>query len=140
MGVLGALVDAQVTEDLAEERAAGQHALDGLLDDPLREAALEDELGRTLLDAAGIASVVVVHLLVALAAGQDDLVGVDDDDVVAAVDMGGVRRLVLAAQTQRHNRGETTHDEPGGVDHNPLLFDIGGLERDGLHRGHPSER
>ena len=133
--MLGALVDAQIAEDLAEQRTARQHALDGLLDDALREAAFQDELGRAFLDAAGIAGVVIIDLLVALAAGQDDLVGIHDHDVVAAVDMGRVIGLVLAAQAQRHDGGETADDEPGGVDHNPLLFDIGGFQRHGLHRG-----
>ena len=76
--------------------------------------------------------------VLALAAGQHDMSGVDDDYVVAVIDMRSVGRKMLAAQTHRHNGGETADDEPGGVDHNPLLFDIGGLERDGLHRGTPS--
>ena len=32
--------------------------------------------------------VVIVDLLLALAAGQNHLLGIDDDDVVATVDMG----------------------------------------------------
>ena len=44
--MLGALVDAQVAELLAAERAARQHALDGLLDDALGEAAFEDRTSR----------------------------------------------------------------------------------------------
>ena len=47
-----------------------------------------------------IAGVVVIDLLVALAAGEHHLVGIDDDDVVAVVDMRGEGRLVLAAQAQ----------------------------------------
>ena len=44
--MLGALVDAQVAELLAAERAARKHALHGLLDDALGEAALEDRTSR----------------------------------------------------------------------------------------------
>ena len=135
--VLVALVDAEIAEDLPEQRAARQHALDGLLDDALGEAALEDELRRALLDAARIAGVVVVDLLVALAAGEDHLVGVDDDDVVAAVDMGRVGRLVLAAQPHRHDRGEPADDEALRIDHHPLLVDVGGFQRSGFHRAGP---
>ncbi len=63
----GALIDAQVAHDLAAERAAGQHALHRLLDHTLGEAAVENELGAALFDAAGEAGVVVIDLLVALA-------------------------------------------------------------------------
>src|SRR5947209_19632179 len=106
MRMVRALVDPQVAELLPSEWPARQHALHRLLDDPLGELALEDHLGRTLLDAAGIAGVVVVDLLLALAAGEDYLLGVDDDDVVAIVDMRREARLVLAAKPQRDERGE----------------------------------
>jgi hypothetical protein len=127
--MLAALVDAQVAELLAAERAARKHALHGLLDDALGEAALEDELGRTLLDAARIAGVVVIDLLVALAAGEHHLLGVDDDDVVAIVHVRGEGGLVLAAKTQRDDRGEAADDEPLGVDQHPFLLDVGGFRR-----------
>jgi hypothetical protein len=81
--------------------------------------------------------VVVVDLLLALAAGEDHLIGVDDDDVVAAVDMGGVGRLVLAAQPHRHDRREPANDEALRIDHNPLLVDVGGFQRSGFHRAGP---
>ncbi len=77
--------------------------------------------------------VVVINFLVALAAGQHGLGGVDDDDVVAVVDVRRVRRLVLAAQTQRHDRGEAANDKSGGVDRHPFLLDVGSLGRIGLH-------
>ncbi len=66
---------------------------------------------RALLDAARMAGVVVVDLLVALAAGEHHLVGIDDDDVVAAVDMRREGRLVLAAQAVGDDRGEAADDE-----------------------------
>src|SRR5215207_5816004 len=137
MRVLGALVDAEVAEDLPEQGASRQHALDRLLDDALGEAALEYVLGGALLDAARIAAVVVIDLLLALAPGEDHLVGVDDDDVVAAIDVRGVARLVLAAQAHRDDRGEAADDEAGGVDDDPLLVDVGGFQGKGFHRFDP---
>src|SRR5919112_3225747 len=107
MRMLSAAIDAQVAHDLTEKRAAGEHALHSLLDHALREAAVENELGSALLDAAWITGVVVVHLLLALAAGEHHLVGVDDDDVVAAVDVGRVVRLMLATQAHGNDRSET---------------------------------
>lgn len=40
----------------------------------------------------------VVDFLVELAAGEPDLVGVDDDDMVVAIDVRRVAWLVLAAK------------------------------------------
>ena len=70
MRMFGALVDAQVAELLAAERAARQHALHGLFDDALGEAAVEDDLAVRSLMPPGIAGVVVIDLLLALAAGE----------------------------------------------------------------------
>ena len=122
-------IDAQVAELRAAERPTRQHALHGLLDDALGELALEDRAGRALLDAADEAGVVVIDLLLALAAGQHDLVGVDDDDIVAVVDVRGVGRLVLAAQAHGDDRGEAADDQAVGVDQHPFLLDVGGLGR-----------
>jgi hypothetical protein len=77
--------------------------------------------------------VVVVNFLLALAAGEHGLGGIDDDDVVAVVDMRGVARLVLAAQPHRGNRGKTPDHQAGGVDRHPFLLDVGRLCRKGLH-------
>ena len=88
MRMLRAGIDAQVLHLATAERAARNHALDRLFHDALREAALEDLARGALLDAAGVPGVPVVHLVGVLLAGQRDLVGVDDDDVVAIVDMG----------------------------------------------------
>ena len=90
--MLAALVDLEVAHQLALQRPAREHALDGLLEDALGELAVEDLARRALLDAARIAGVPVVDLVVTLGAGEDDLLGVDDDDVVAAVDVRRVDR------------------------------------------------
>ena len=98
MRMLGAGIDAQVLHLAAAERAARDHALDRLLDDALGETALEQLARGALLDAARMAGVPVVDLVGELLAGEGDLVGIDDDDVVAVVDMRGEGRLVLAAE------------------------------------------
>ena len=51
-----------------------------------------------LLQAAGITGVGTVVLLLQLLAGEDGVLGVDDDDVVTAVNVGGVIGFQLAAQ------------------------------------------
>src|SRR6185295_12170708 len=90
MRMLGAVVEVQGAHLVAAERTARDHALDSLLDNALGEPALEDLSCRDLLEAAGIAGVLVIELLLELAAGKADFVGIDDDDMIAAIDVRSV--------------------------------------------------
>src|SRR5690606_4663288 len=71
--------------------------------------------------------------LVALVAGQHDLLRVDNDDVVTGVHVRCVRWLVLAAQQVRDLGRQTAEDDPLGVDHMPGARDVAGF---GRVRGH----
>ena len=71
--------------------------------------------------------------VVGLALGEHDLVGVDDDDVVAGVDVRREDRLVLAAEDAGDLGGETAEDHALGVDDVPLAGDLAGF---GGVRGH----
>src|SRR5271163_4604364 len=114
LGVLGLMrmlrtgIDAQIAELHAAKRPARNHPLDRLLDDALGVTPLEDFPRGALLDVTDIAGVLVIDLLLALASGQHRMRGVDDDDVVAAIDMGRVGREVLAAQPHGNVGGEPT--------------------------------
>src|SRR4051794_26778844 len=96
--VLGAVVEMQSAHLVAPKRAARDHALHGLFQNALREAALEHFAGGHFLEPAWVARVLVIELLLQLAAGEADLVGVDHHYMVAAIDVRRVARLVLAAQ------------------------------------------
>ena len=67
-----------------------------------------------------------------LVAGEFDFVGVDDDDVVAAVHVWCEVGLVFAAERLCHFGGETTEDLIRSVDEQPLLIDGGLVGRHGL--------
>src|SRR5208282_1675318 len=73
-----------------------------------------------------------VVLLLALAARQHHLLGVDHDHVVAVVDVGREAGLMLAAQAHRDDGREPPDDEALGVDQKPLLLDVGRLGRMGF--------
>src|SRR5581483_4734235 len=49
------------------------------------------------------------------------LLGVDDHDVVAAIDVRREARLVLALEAQRHERREAAQHDAVGIDEDPLL-------------------
>src|SRR3546814_1733372 len=74
-------------------------------------------------------SVLVVTLVLQLLAGERHLFGVDDDDIVTAIDVRGERRLMLAAQDVGDDRRNAAHNETLGVDQHPFLFDRRGVRR-----------
>src|SRR5262249_42977602 len=80
-----------------------------------------------------MAGVMAIDLVLALLAGQHDFFRVDDDDIVAVIDMRGVGRFVLAAQAHRHQACEAADHEARGVDDDPFLLDVGGLGRKSFH-------
>ena len=100
-----ARVALELLDHLVAERALGQHALDGLLERAAREARLHLR-ERRRRDAARVARVAVVELVVGLVAGHAELVDVGHDDEVARVHVRRVDRLVLAAQAERDLAGE----------------------------------
>ena len=79
----------------------------------------------------------VVDLVVVLIAGEDHLVSIDDDDVVAAVDVRRVDRLVLALEARGDESGEPTDDETFSVDQDPLLHHLAGFSDEGRHSRAP---
>ena len=133
--MLGPGEDAQVAQLLTAQGPPRDHALHGLFQYALRETTLEHLARGYPLDAAGVTGVLVIDLVRQLLAGELDLVRVDDDDIVTAIDVRGERRLVLAAQNVRdHHRG-TADDQIGRVDDMPLLLHLVRLRRlGGLHQ------
>src|SRR5687768_1651193 len=101
--MLVAANDLELFEHLPPEWILRQHAFDGNLDGALR-MRLEKLLERLGLQVADRARVTVVDLVLELAARDADLLGVDDDDEVARIDVRGVNRLVLATQPVRERR------------------------------------
>ena len=92
------------------------------------------------LQAARIAGVAVVQLLRALVARDRDLLGVDDDDEVAGVDVRRVGRLALAAQRVGDLGRQAAEGLALGVDEQPVALAVGRGGDVGLHRGRGHER
>ena len=131
--MLGRRVNAQVGHLLAAQTVAGDHALNSLDHDTLGMRAFQHLPRGALLDAARVAGVPVVDLVIALVAGHLHLVGVDDDDIVTHVHMRGEGRLVLAAQDVCDDRGEAAQNDAFGIDQDPLLLDVRRSSGEGFH-------
>ena len=124
MIVLLAGVDVQTLQRVLGDDVAGHHAADGHAHGQLGLVLHQDAvLG--LLQTTHPAGVGTVVLLLHLVAGQDGLAGVDDDDVVAAVGMGGIGDFALTAQQVGHDDGGLAQRLAGGVNDVPLALDVG---------------
>jgi len=134
VGMLGAGVHAKLREHLTSEVVLRKHAAHGRAHDAIGVGRREQLVGRDRLDTAHVARVVGVDLLLALAAGQDDLLGVHDDDVVAGVGVGREGRLVLPAQNGRHARRQPAEDQVLRVDDVPAAFDLVGGDATGRRK------
>jgi len=133
MRMLGALVNVQFAQNGATETIVRDHALDGALDDQLG-MAVATGLGRLRLVAADVAGKTHVFLLNLLLAGEDGLFGVDDNDMIAGINVGGKNGLVLAAQQYSRFLGHTAHDLVIGINNVPLAFDLLGFGAKSFHR------
>src|SRR5262249_52108465 len=88
-----------------------------------------------LREATGIPAMTVVRFPRRLLTGHPDLGSVDDDDVVARIDVGRELRLVLPAQPAGDFHGEPAEDLVGGVDKVQVGATLGGPWGEGLHLG-----
>ena len=124
--MLSTLVAVQAGQSLGTDGVGRDHALDSVGHSQI--AVLSHQLAvLDLLQAADELAVGDVELLLGLLAGQDSLVTVDDDDVIAAIDVGGVVDFLLAAQQNSSLSSDVTQALAGCVEQIPLALDFSGL-------------
>src|SRR3989304_1097176 len=133
VGMLAPRVDLQMTKLFCPQAIMGEHPAYRPADD-LFGPPIEKTAERFRAQAARMAAVAVVDLALALVAADRDARGVDDDDVVAGVEIGLVGRLVLALEDGRDARGETPERLAGGIDHVPASLDLVRPRRECLRR------
>ena len=118
--VLGAGIDFEFGEHLGGELVLGEHAFDGVLDDEcgLVRAHVRDVAAIGGANPAGVEHVGLVGFL---AAGEAHFVGVDDDDIVASVNVGRVGWFMASAQDGGYFYGEAPEHLVGGVNDIPCF-------------------
>ena len=126
-------IDVQFAHLLAAERRAGNHPLHCFDDHTLRMLAVQDLICGPTFDAAGIARVPVIDFVVPLVAAEGDLLRIDDDDVVTAVDVRRVHGLMFAAEAEGNLAREAAENQAFGINHVPFSFHVCGLCRIGFH-------
>lgn len=133
MRVLGAFVNVQLAQNGTTEAIVRDHALDGAFNDQFGMTATAGfrRFGVMSTDVAGVAHVLLLDFLLA---GKHGFFGVDDNDVIAGVDVSGEDGLVLSAEEDSGFFSHTTHDLIVGVDNVPLAFYLFGLGAKSFHR------
>ena len=118
--MLRTCIDEQVAQQLVTKTGLREHTLNSSPDQFGR--SLSEDLGRRRealsTRVTGVARIDAFgHLL----SGEGYLLGVDDDDVVTAVHVGGEARLRLATEDKRDAGSKTTKREIRRVNDDPLF-------------------
>ena len=123
MRMLWTGIDIEVTIDLVAQLGLGKHTLDGVLENSLW---LSLQLFANIAETLATRETGVMHivLLSHLVAGELDLLGIDDDDVVATIAVGSVARFTLATENHGNLGGKTAEDLSFSVDDIPFLVGI----------------
>ena len=74
----------------------------------------------------------IVHLLIQLLAGQHNFIRIEDDHIVAGVNMRGIDRLVLSAQDRGNLAGQTAQHNAFRVHDVPLALHVRGFGHVGI--------
>jgi hypothetical protein len=116
-------IDLEFSDHFAAEAVLGQHPPDGEFDG-VGGVAGKQIAQVALAYAAGITCVTVVHFLVHLAPRNGDTFGVDDDNIVADVEVWAVDGFVLAFENTGDLGSETTQGLAIGVYNKPFTSDF----------------
>lgn len=122
MRMLGTGVYMKVTIELVSKAILGEHASNGVFENALGVAS-KNLLGCGLTLTTGVAGVTLINLVGHLFAGEDNLLGIDDDDIVAAVDVRGEARFGLATKDVGNTGSQTSNGLILGVNEHPFLLD-----------------
>ncbi len=125
MGVGFTRVDLQAGVHRTALTAFGQHAEHSVLNDALGVLG-QRFAGGFGLQAALVAGVAGVDLVVQLLAGQGHLLGVDDHHEVTLNHVGGEVGAVLATNARSDQGGEAAEGHARGVHHDPVLLVVFG--------------
>ena len=123
MLVLCTCINIEVTDELVTEFCLGQHSLNNFSHKSLSAVGFSHQLGGSHLAlTTGITGITQIYSVSPLLAGQDNLIGIENDDIVAAVNVRSEICLLLTAQQLSNLHGEAAQNLVLGINHDPFLI------------------
>ena len=115
------LINSEFFQHRSAQAVFGKHALHGFIDS---EIALfgQQFLIRNFFQAADVAGVIPIEFIFRLLSRQDHFIGVDDDDEIARIDVGGKGGFIFSAEHGRYAGCETAEWNSRGIYDIPLSF------------------
>jgi len=95
-----AFVELELAEHALSQCALGEHSPNSFFHRKRRASFDQAAIGH-LFQAAHIATVTLIQLVIPLVTGQIDALGIDHDNIVSGIDVGRIYGLVLALQNDR---------------------------------------
>lgn len=132
MGMFSSYVAFHFFQHGVTERSFGQHTLDGFFQNALRMFLLQLAEGG-FMNAAGVTRMTIILFVFGLVPCHTELFDVDNDDIVARIDVWGVNRFVLATQPVGNFGGHTTEHLVGRINHEPVVGHFMRLGGKGFH-------
>ena len=139
VGVYVAIVDVHVGEQLCAQTILGQHALEHMQEqrvharsEVLAQRLLLKYCRRSVALTARITSVGNIGAIGPFLAGEFHLVGIDDDHIVATINVGCIAGFVFAAQNLGDFGAKATQYLVGSINDYPFFLDLLSLHRVGL--------
>ena len=123
MRMFAARIDLQFAEHVTAQGIFGQHAFDGEFEEIFGFGG-EKFFGVDFFDAADITGMVIVFLFLEFSSCQDELVGIDDNDVFTRVDVRRINRTMFAAKDARDDGCGTTNMLAFQINPVPVLFNL----------------
>ena len=129
--MLVASINVQIPVDFPAQAVLGQHAFDGHFEKPLRVLCKQNP-GRCEALSTGVTRVAYIDLIGQFLTSQTHFFGVDDDYVVATVNVWREVGLVFAANHEGNFTGQPAQYLSFCVNHNPVLLYRITVGRDGF--------
>src|ERR1035441_3339598 len=130
--MLVAAIHLQLGSHCTPELALGKHALDSLFQDLFRLACQEARKG-LFAQAAGETGVATVKFLLALETSQPHFFSINDDYVIAHIDVRNVLGIQLAAQHTGRLGSQPAQRLAAGIYHKPFAVNILAARNKGRH-------
>ncbi len=131
MGMFLACINLQIFQQNGTQSRAGQHTLYGFFDQE-RRLFRKVVYGGSETLTTGIPCVSCVDLVGHLFARELHFLGIDYDNIVAAIRVGSVAGLVLTSENLRDLRGKTSQYLAVRIDQHPFFGDGRCIGRDSL--------